>query len=169
MEIRRLLPGDDRSSFESGDEAIDRFFRQFAGQNQFRHNIGVTWIGLISGEIVAYVSISAASIEVEELPPRARKHLPGYPASVLRLARMGVAGSRQGAGLGSLMMDFVFEESTEMRDRLGCIGVLVDAKEQAVGFYQRFGFTPIFLKAGAILSPRRIVPMFLSIKAIANR
>ena len=39
MEIRALRPSDDRSAFQSGDEALDRFFRRYAGQNQFRHYI----------------------------------------------------------------------------------------------------------------------------------
>ena len=44
MEIRALRPTDDRSSFQSGDEALDRFFHQYAGQNQFRHHLGITYV-----------------------------------------------------------------------------------------------------------------------------
>ena len=44
MEIRILRPSDNRSVFQSGDEALDRFLHRYAGQNQFRHYLGVnTW------------------------------------------------------------------------------------------------------------------------------
>lgn len=42
IEIRPLRPDDDRSSFLSGDVELDRFFRKYAGQNQFRLHFGVT-------------------------------------------------------------------------------------------------------------------------------
>jgi hypothetical protein len=42
IEIRALRERDNRASFRSGDADLDRFFQQFAGQNQFRHYLGVT-------------------------------------------------------------------------------------------------------------------------------
>lgn len=42
LTIRRLEPGDDRSGLDSGQIELDRFFQRFAGQNQFRHHLGVT-------------------------------------------------------------------------------------------------------------------------------
>jgi hypothetical protein len=41
IEIRALRELDNRASFRSGDADLDRFFQQFAGQNQFRHHLGV--------------------------------------------------------------------------------------------------------------------------------
>jgi hypothetical protein len=46
MEIRALREGDDRSGFRSGDPDLDRFFLRFAGQNQFRHHVGVTHVAV---------------------------------------------------------------------------------------------------------------------------
>jgi len=37
VEIRRLRASDDRSRFRSDDPDLERFFRSYAGQNQFRH------------------------------------------------------------------------------------------------------------------------------------
>ena len=42
MEIRALRNTDDRTTFRSGDADLDRFLAKYAGQNQFRHHIGVT-------------------------------------------------------------------------------------------------------------------------------
>jgi hypothetical protein len=49
IEIRALREGDDRSQFQSGDTDLDRFFQKFAGQNQFRHYIGVT-VDVVEGQ-----------------------------------------------------------------------------------------------------------------------
>ena len=46
VRIRRLEPGDDRDRFCSGQPDLDRFFHRFAGQNQFRHHVGVTYIAV---------------------------------------------------------------------------------------------------------------------------
>ena len=46
IEVRRLEAGDERSGFRSGDADLDRFFHRYAGQNQFRHHIGTTWVAV---------------------------------------------------------------------------------------------------------------------------
>lgn len=47
--IRRLQPEDDRSQFRSGNVELDRFFLRYAGQNQFRHHIGTTYVAVDEG------------------------------------------------------------------------------------------------------------------------
>lgn len=49
IEIRPLHPDDDRSSFSSGDIELDRFFRNYAGLNQFRLHLGTTYVALSTG------------------------------------------------------------------------------------------------------------------------
>ncbi len=44
MEIRALRESDSRSVFSSGDPDLDRFFLKYAGQIQFRHHIGATYV-----------------------------------------------------------------------------------------------------------------------------
>jgi GNAT superfamily N-acetyltransferase len=168
MQIRRLLPADDRSAFESGDEHIDRFFRQFAGQNQFKHHVGTTSVGVIDSRIVAFAAISPASIDIEELPETARKRLPRYPLPVLRLARMGVTREMQRKGLGDELMAFVFDEAIELQERFGCVGVVVDAKEEARSFYARYGFSEFSIVQGSLAAPGRITPMFLGVRNLAG-
>jgi hypothetical protein len=54
LEIRLLLPDDNREDFVSGDEALDRYFRLYAGQNQFRHRIGVNYVAIMDGRVIGY-------------------------------------------------------------------------------------------------------------------
>jgi predicted N-acetyltransferase YhbS len=100
LEIRLLLPGDAREDFVSGDEALDRYFRLYAGQNQFRHRIGVNYVAIMEGRVIGYAGVSPAHIEVERLPARLSKRLPGYPLPVLRLARLATDHRVHGQGVG---------------------------------------------------------------------
>ena len=58
MEIRRLRPDDDRSRFRSGEHDLDRFFRAYAGQNQFRHHFGVTYVAVDDGDVLGFLTVA---------------------------------------------------------------------------------------------------------------
>ena len=62
IKVRLLRPGDDRSTFDSGNTDLDRFFRQFAGQNQFRHHIGATYVAVDNDRIAGFATVAAAQI-----------------------------------------------------------------------------------------------------------
>ncbi len=68
IEVRPLRPEDDRSRFRSGNEDLDRFFARYAGQNQCRHHIGTTYVADDSEAVVAFVTVSASHIEIDQLP-----------------------------------------------------------------------------------------------------
>lgn len=166
MEIRALLPIDDRSTFQCSDEALDRFFHRYAGQNQFRHHLGVTYVAVERARILGFVTMSPRHIEIEALPERARKKLPRYPIPVLGLARLAVDRSAQSMGLGTQLLRFVLEIAAKMSDELGCAGVVVDAKPGATEFYAKYGFVPFEPLEGQ--SDARPLPtaMWLPIQAI---
>ena len=88
MEIRRLRASDDRSRFRSGDPDLDRFFRSYAGQNQFRHHVGVTYVAVEDGDVLGYLTVAPGGIEIDDLPVALQRGLPatrfpccGWPAS----------------------------------------------------------------------------------------
>lgn len=140
MEIRILRASDDRSSFRSGDPDLDRFLQRYAGQNQFRHHVGTTYVAIDLGRIVGYATVAPGHIEIDELPAATRKKLPAYPLPVLRLGRLAVDESVRGQGLGKALLRFVMQLAVRLADDYGCTGVLVDAKADAVSFYEELGF-----------------------------
>lgn len=167
MQIRQLAPTDNREGFASGDVDLDRFFRKFAGQNQFRHHLGTTYIAVDDAErILGFATVAPGELQLDDLSNTLIRKLPRYPLPILRLARLGVHSEGQGLGIGTQLLRFVFSLSMKMATDYGCVGILVDAKEDAVPFYERFGFIPIDLEEGE--SGVRPVPkgMFLSIRKI---
>jgi len=164
--IRRLEPGDDRDRFCSGHPDLDRFFHRFAGQNQFRHHVGVTYIAVEDDAILGFVTVSPSEIEIDALPADRRRRLPRYPLPTLRLARLAVAQSAQGRGIGQAVLRFALTLARRMADEIGCVGVVVDAKPEAQTFYLRYGFESMSAIEGVLLDRPEPTPMFLPLSAI---
>lgn len=166
MEIRALRPSDDRSVFESGDELLDRFFRKYAGQNQFRHYLGVTYVAVDNGQLLGFATVAPGQLAIEALPVAAQRKIPRYPLPILRLARLAVDRSAQSQGLGAQLLRFVFRLATTMAADYGCIGIIVDAKPEAVGFYTKYGFVPYAALEGHSEARPQATMMFLGMHAI---
>jgi GNAT superfamily N-acetyltransferase len=168
MESRALRASDDRSVFESGDEALDRFFRTYAGQNQFRHHLGVTYVAVDEGGVHAFATVAPGQIEIYDLPAAARKKIPRYPLPVLRLARLAVDRSARSQGLGAEVLRYVLKLAANMAEGYGCTGVVVDAKPDAVRFYTKYGFVAFDALEGSSDARPRPTTMFLSMRAIRS-
>jgi len=127
--VRRLEPRDDRTKFHSGNVDLDRFFARYAGQNQFRHHIGTTYVSVDdSGEIIGFATVSASEMTTAHLTETKRKRLPAYPIPVLRLARLAVDKRVQGQGIARVLLRAVFVLAHKMAADVGCFGIVVDAK-----------------------------------------
>jgi predicted N-acetyltransferase YhbS len=168
MEIRALAPTDDRSTFSSGDEALDRFLHRYAGQNQVRHHLGVTYVAVEANCVLGFVTVAPRHVEIEDLPKRTRRKLPRYPVPVLGLARLAVDESARGTGLGAELFRFALELALEMSNRVGCAGVVVDAKPEAVAFYAKYGFVPFEQIEGQSDARPQPTAMWLAIQAITK-
>ena len=167
IEIRPLVKDDDRSRFSCGQPELDRFFEHYAGQNQFKLHVAVTYVAVIETHIFGFATVAASSIERARVPSeRLRKRLPAYPLPVLRLARLGVDTRARGLGIGKGLLRHVLALAVEQRDRIGCVGVVADAKPDAVAFYESLGFNAVEgVREGSLHGEPQ--PMFLAIDTIA--
>jgi GNAT superfamily N-acetyltransferase len=152
--------------FQSGDADLDRYFQRFAGQNQFRHHVGVTYVAANDTGILGFATVAPAEISVEILSARDRKQLPAFPLPALRLARLAVDREAQGNGIGLALLRFTLTLALKMRDELGCVGVIVDAKPNAVAFYERLGFLAVAAESGHLADRPQPTLMFLPIASI---
>jgi GNAT superfamily N-acetyltransferase len=171
IEIRPLREEDDRNHFSCGQPDLDRFFQHYAGQNQFKLHLSVTYVAVINQRIVGFATVAAGSLERASLPStRLRKRLPTYPLPILRLARLGVDTRVQGHGVGKGLLRHVLSLAVDQRDSVGCVGVVTDAKPDAVPFYETLGFvrlagiaegvlhgdpTPMVLLLGSVVDARK--------------
>ncbi len=155
--IRQLAQGDDRSGFASGNESLDRYFRLYAGQNQFRHHMGVTYVATDSGRITGFMTVAAGELEAENRPH-------GMP--ILRLARLAVHLEARGRGIGEALLFEALRLAAAMKISVGCAGVVVDAKPEAVSFYALYGFTAFEALEGASPERPRTTAMFLAVRKI---
>jgi GNAT superfamily N-acetyltransferase len=167
VEIRLLRRDDDRSDFSCGEPALDRFFQHYAGQNQFKLHLAVTWVAVREARLLGFATVSSGSLERRSVPDeRLRRRLPDYPLPILRLARLGVDRRAQGLGLGQALVRQVLRLALTQRDQAGCVGVVTDAKPGAVSFYAALGFTPLVgVREG--LMHGDAAPMFLDVATIA--
>lgn len=166
VEIRPLREDDDRAAFSCGQPALDRYFHHYAGQNQFKLHLAITYVAEVDRRIAGFVTVSAGAIDRASVPSnRVRRHLPAYPLPILRLARMAVDQRAQGLGIGKALLGHVLSLAISQGEILGCIGVVTDAKPDATRFYEKFGFTPFpNIRAGALHGEP--TPMFLSLETI---
>jgi GNAT superfamily N-acetyltransferase len=168
LSVCKLTPAHDRSRFHSGNAELDRFFRQYAGQNQFRHHIGTTYVAIdTAGTIAGFATVAASELTPEAIPTSKRGRLPKYPIPVLRLARLAVDEHAKGQGVGKLLLRAVFVLATQMADDMGCVGVIVDAKPEAIAFYDKLGFIRLDVVAGELGDRPQPLPMFLELGQIS--
>jgi predicted N-acetyltransferase YhbS len=165
VKIRPLRETDDRTAFRSRDADLDRFFAKYAGQNQFRHHIGTTYVAVDGDRMLGFATVAPGNVEGQALPST-RRRLPRYPVPVLRLARLAVSESEKGHGIGSALLRHIFILALKMSEEYGCVGVLVDAKPGATDFYARFGFLPLETAEGQLDSRPRPTLMFLPLELI---
>ena len=164
VEVRPLQRSDDRETFRSGDEALDLYFHRYAGQNQFRHHIGVTYVAVEDQKILGFVTVSPGSLDAGDLP--SGRKAPPYPVPILRVARLAVDESARGRGLGKQLPRFAIQLAERMAAEIGCAGLVVDAKRGAEEFYRRYGFVPLEVLEGAAAQRPEPTPMFLALGSV---
>jgi predicted N-acetyltransferase YhbS len=132
----------DVSIFNCNVPALNNYLRQFALQNQ-RNQSARTYVATRAECVVGYYTLAPASARREETPVRVAKGLAAHPVPVILLARLAVAASEKGKGLGAGLLKDALLRTAQAADIVGCRAVMVHAKDDAAkAFYQRFGFEP---------------------------
>ena len=144
----------DRAAFCCGNDALERYFQNQATQD-IRRRISNCFVivEIATNNVAGYYTLSAASIALPDLPPEEARRLPRYPTlPAVRIGRLAVDRRFQRRGLGELML--VDAVNRTMQDAAAAFAMLVDAKnDQAVAFYQRYGFRPMAGKPRTLFLP----------------
>ena len=62
LEIRPLRPDDDRGGFSCGQADLDRFFHHYAGQNQWKLHLAVTYVAVAEGRLTGHATVSVRCV-----------------------------------------------------------------------------------------------------------
>jgi GNAT superfamily N-acetyltransferase len=143
-----LAAGHEVSSFDCGNDALNRFLRRHALDSQ-RNQSARTYVAL-RGEtrVVGYYSLAAAAAEFDFVPPRMAKGLARHPIPLTLLARLAVDLGEQGAGLGAGLLKDALKRFLQAQAIIAARALVVQAKdERASEFYRHFGFEPSLIDA----------------------
>ena len=130
----------DRSGFSCGEEALDRYLVTQAGQDMRRGFANVIVVTRCdTAAILGYYTLSAALIDLTDLPEDLRGKMPRYgQVPAVLLGRLAVAESCQGQGYRAILLADAIKWA--LRSELAWAIFLVKAKhEQAATFYKHLG------------------------------
>ena len=129
------------AGFDSGVVSLDDWLRRRALQNQ-ASGASRTFVVCDAGQVVAYYALAASAVAVDAAPGRFRRNMPD-PIPVVVLARLAIARTDQGDGLGRALFRDAAHRVIHAADTIGIRGLLVHAvSEEAKAFYLRLGLTP---------------------------
>lgn len=139
-----LLGKHDRTAFDCGQDSLNRYLREQAGQDLRRRMASVYLLIDSSTEaVLGYYTLSNYSVEASSLPEGITKRFARYtslPATLL--GRLALDRSVQGRHIGGVLLINALKKSREVAEQIASCGVVVDALDApARGFYEHHGFT----------------------------
>ena len=138
--IEKLQRGHAVDTFDCGREALNRFLIRFAFQNQ-QAGGSQTYVALAQTEIVGYYTLVVGQVDYDDAPERLTKGLARYPVPIMLLARLAIANSWQGKGLGAGLLKDAMLRTLQAAEIAGIRAFAVHAKDdQAKAFYEHFDF-----------------------------
>ena len=164
LRVEALAPHHDRDAFSSGVDSLDRYLRAQAGQDTRRRTNGV--FILVAADavktVLGYYTLCATSLPQGDVPAAARKHIPRYPlVSATLIGRLAISRTRQGEGLGSLLLADAVQRAYASAQTIGSSMLIVDAlNKRAAAFYESFGFQPLPESSRLVLPMRSIEALF---------
>jgi predicted N-acetyltransferase YhbS len=136
-----LAPRHRLDGFFCGAPQLDDWLERRAQANQ-ASGASRTFVACDSGVVVAYYALASSAVSVETSPGRFRRNMP-EPIPVVVLARLAVAQSRHGRGIGRALVQDAARRVIHAADAIGIRGLIVHAlSEDAAAFYRRIGFDP---------------------------
>ncbi|MBD2180052.1 GNAT family N-acetyltransferase [Planktothrix sp. FACHB-1355] len=134
-----------RSTFCCGKESLDNYIRKQASQD-LKKRVAMVFVLVDSPntDVIAYYSLSSYTIALTELSESFAKILPRYPLlPATLLGRLAVDRTQQGKRIGELILLDALKKALEATSQVASLAVIAETlDEEAVKFYQKYGFEP---------------------------
>ena len=141
LRIEKLQRHHPLESFDCGREALNRFLIRYALQNQ--GGASQTYVALTGEAVVGYYTLVVGQVDYDDAPERLKKGLARHPVPIMLLARLAIATSCQGKGLGSGLLKDAMLRTLQAAEIAGIRAFVAHAKDDAAkAFYERFDFVP---------------------------
>lgn len=152
---RPLTAEDDRTTFDCGRDTLNKWFQRHAWHNQ---EASVSRTSVVcdtqTGEIVGYVSLSAAQIERVWLAKAQQRNRPD-PIPAALLGQLAIDRRYQGQGYARSLMFFALTTAVRLSEQVGCFCVLTHPLDDDVrAFYRSFGFEELPFDPGGSMAVR---------------
>jgi len=149
----------DRAAFHCGNESLDRYFHQQAGQDLRRHlAVPYVMVDTRANTVAGYYTLTNYQVAVGELPQEITRRVPYTDVPATLLGRLALDLKYQGRGLARFLLLDALNRSFQNSSRVASLAVVVDAiDDNASSFYQHYGF---------ILFPNHPSRLFLTMNTI---
>jgi len=136
-----------RAAFSCGNEYLDRYIRTQARQDQEKRAVGVYVLRHTpTDRIAGYYTLTASSIETQDLPEDVARSLPRYEVQgAILIGYLARDFQFRGAGIGEMLLRDALQRGLEMQQSgLRAVAVVVDAIDDAAAtFYESYGLKPL--------------------------
>jgi GNAT superfamily N-acetyltransferase len=142
--VEPLAKEHQRSQFACGHASLDDFLKKYASQYA-RRRLGTTYVAVEAGQtlVAGYYTLAPSHFEFTHAPAKLVKGLPKHPIPSFLLARLAVAQTERGKGLGRFLLMDAFERCLRVAREVSFRAIEVEAiDDQAAAFYANFGFLP---------------------------
>jgi GNAT superfamily N-acetyltransferase len=142
--LEKLVKAHPRKAFASGQADVDDWLKTKALQHQEKH-LSITKALLDeAGAIAGYYTLATGQVDFGDLPTAVAKQLPKRALPVAVLAWLGVSSSRQGQGLGKLLLAQSLRDCYEAGQTFAFIAVILDCiDDKAKAFYEQYNFAEL--------------------------
>lgn len=151
-----------RDYFDCGVESLNRYLKKTASQD-LKRKVATVFVLVDEPEnkVIAYYTLSAFTIEVEELDLSLSKKLPRYPLlPATMLGRLAVSLEYHRQNLGRLMLIDALKRAYKNTEQVASVAVVVEAiDEKAARFYQKYGFISFVSNPSRLYLPMKIISL----------
>ena len=131
----------DRNGFNCGVDALDNYLKGMASQQSKKDN---TRTFVLEGEgdsslVIGFYTLTMTPIDLKALPEKLQKKHQSSTSGGL-IARLAVDERYKGKGFGEWLLIDALRKLLAASDSVAFPVVIVDAKDGAKQFYERFGF-----------------------------
>lgn len=155
-QVERLARRHDRNAFSCGVKALDDYLVHYALQND-KKRIATAYAMLDGKHVIGYYTLSNASVTLADLPEAIAKKLPAYPVPAIRIGRFAIAQNFHRQGIGERLLTDALIRIVEASKISASFAVIVDAKEQSIEFYKKYGFKSLHQSAETLFMPTKTI------------